>query len=593
MFKDYYQKELRLLRETAVDFATTNPGLAGLLKESSTDPDTERLLEGFAFLTANIHRELDEQFPTFLYSLAQIVCPDYLRPMPSVTLMKFEPKVSLNQTLRVPAGTYVDSRPVITEKMQQEGKPAETCRFRTCLPFDVMPLKLASAGYLEDDTIGEQSSRWVRFRLDFELLGTTLSELRCNRLRLFLSGGFNEAADLYLLLNRGVDAVHISTGQNRKQDLSLDASVIKPVGFDADETLYQRTKTELPAFALLQEYFLFPKKYLFVDIDLSQWQERGDGTSFSLTFGASIPDFPLPPVSVDHFHLHTTPAVNLFEAETEPVLVDHKDHDVRLTVRSENRTRLPIFAIQKAESVARGRRGSRRFLPIGAFNLKDSAQARFTMTFRPSENDNVTETYVSLAFPPSDPPADREVFRATVTCFNDLLPTALEPGEIDQATMSTSELVTFRNLTIPTPGTRPLLRTEALWHLMSDLSLNYMSLASADTLKTLLGHYIPSDSEDERRFIANTKRVDAITAVHVEPAETLYRQSFLRGQKIRVLVRSDYFSGEGDRYLFGCLLDQLFASSSGLNIFTQLVMEDSVSGAEIEWPMRLGQQALL
>jgi len=92
MFKDYYQKELRLLRETAADFAISNPGLAGMLKESSTDPDTERLLEGFAFLTANIHRELDEQFPTFLYSLAQIVCPDYLRPMPSVTVMEFKPK---------------------------------------------------------------------------------------------------------------------------------------------------------------------------------------------------------------------------------------------------------------------------------------------------------------------------------------------------------------------------------------------------------------------------------------------------------------------------------------------------------------------
>jgi len=593
MFKDYYQKELRLLRETAADFAISNPGLAGMLKESSTDPDTERLLEGFAFLTANIHRELDEQFPTFLYSLAQIVCPDYLRPMPSVTVMEFKPKVSLNQTLRVPAGTYVDSRQVLTESMQQEGRPAETCRFRTCLPLDVMPLTHVGARYLENDAIGDHSGRQVSFKLDFELLNTTLAEVHCDRMRLFLSGGFNEAADLYLLLNRSVTAVHVNSGKNREQGVSLSASVIQPVGFADSETLYKRSKTELPAFALLQEYFLFPKKYLFVDIDLSQWRERGNGTYFALTFEAGVPDFPLPPVSVNHVHLHATPAVNLFEAETEPVLIDHKDHEVRLTVQSDSRTRLPIFAVHKAESMARGRRGNRRFLPIGAFNLKDSANARFMMSFRLSENDNVTETYVSLAFPPSDPPADREVFRATVTCFNDLLPTALEPGDIDQATMSTSELVTFRNLTIPTPGIRPMLRSDALWHLLSDLSLNYMSLASADTLKTLLRHYIPSDSEDERCFIANTKRVDAITEVCVEPAETLHKQSFLRGQKIRVLARSDYFSGEGDRYLFGCLLDHLFASSSGFNVFTQLVMEDSVSGAQTEWPVRLGRQALL
>jgi type VI secretion system protein ImpG len=593
MFTDYYQKELRLLRESAVDFAGRNPGLAGLLKESSTDPDTERLLEGFAFLTASIHRELDEQFPTFLYSLAQVVCPDYLRPMPSATLMAFEPKVNLNQTLRVPSETYIDSRPVMTESMRHEGRPAESCRFRTCLPVDVMPMHLTGAGYLDDEGVSGQGSRTARFKLDFEVFNTTLNDLRCDRLRLFLSGGFNEAADLYFLLNRYVSSIQVRTGANGRQVTKLEPSAVTPLGFGPDETLYQRTRTELPAFALLQEYFLFPEKYLFVDIDLTSWRDRGEGNTFSLVFETEVPDFPLPPVSTDHFQLHTTPAINLFLAETEPVLVDHSDHEIRLVARSDNRAPLPIFSVDRAESMARGRRTNRQFQPMGEFNLQKNALARFMMSFRISETSEFMDTYVSLAFPPSDPPSDREVFKAQVTCFNDMLPTALEPGDINQATMTTPELVTFHNLTIPTRGTRPMLRTDALWHLLSDLSLNFMSLASADTLKTLLGHYIPSDNDDERRYIANRKRVDAITSVRVEPQETLYRQSFLRGQSIRVVVRSDFFSGEGDRYLFGCLLDHLFAGSAGLNTFTQLVMEDSVSGAELEWPIRLGLQTLI
>ena len=592
MFKDYYKKELRLLRETAAEFAASNPGLAGLLKESSTDPDTERLLEGFAFLTASIHRELDEQYPDFLYTLAQVVCPDYLRPMPSATLMTFEPRVNLNQTLRVPAGTLIDSRPVQTEVMSYEGRDAETCRFRTSFPVDVMPLRLTRAAYLDEEAVSAQSDRVARIRLDFELLNTNLEDLHCERLRLCLSGGFNEAADLFYLLNRWTTAVEIHTGGRRPARI-LGPGAIEPVGFAADETLYQRAQPQIPAFALLQEYFLFPEKYLFVDIDLSDWTERAGGEAFSLVIETRMPEFPLPAVSREHICLHATPAINLFPVETEPVRIDHHDHEIRLRVRSETGNPLPIFSVDRAESIARGRKGRRQFTPMGQFNLQQKQLSRFLVSYRPSENAEMMDTYLNLAFPESEPPTDREVLKASVTCFNDALPTALEPGDIDQATMNTPELVTFRNLSVPSRGTRPLLNTEVLWHLLSDLSLNFSSLASSTTLKTLLAHYVPPDNEDERRYVANQKRVDAITAVHVVPRETLYRQSFIRGQQVRVAVRGDYFASEGDRYLFGCLLDLLFASSAGLNTFTQLVLEDSVSGAELEWPIRLGLETLI
>lgn len=592
-FTDYFQKEMRLLREAAVDFAVDNPGLAGMLKESSTEPDTERLLEGFAFLAANIHRELDEQFPTFLYSLAQVVCPDYLRPMPSATMMAFTPKVNLNQTLDVASGTYVDSSPVITDAMRHQDLPAESCRFRTCLPVEVMPLRLVSAGYLDADAHAVSGQRMVTFRLDFEVFNTTLADLRCPRLRLFLSGGFNEAADLYLLLNRYVNAIDVSTGDASVRVTRLGPEAISPVGFTPDETLYPRTQAALPALASLQEYFLFPEKYLFVDIDLSAWQVRGDGSAFSLLFEATPADFPLPPVTTRHFQLFTTPAVNLFEVETEPMQVDHSDHEIRLVARSERRGKLAIFSVDQAESMARGRRTNRQFQPIGAFNLHQQALARFMMRFRASDGSDAMDTYLSLAFPPSDPPRDREVFKAKVTCFNDMLPTVLEPGDIHLATMNTPELVRCQNLTIPTRSTRPMLSSDVLWHLLSDLSLNVMSLASADTLKTLLGHYIASDKEDERRHIANCKRIEAISSVRVTPQETLFRQRFLRGQEIRVVIRHDFFAGEGDRYLFGCLLDHLFAGSAGLNTFTQFVMEDSISGAQQQWPIRLGSQTLI
>src|SRR5690625_1362741 len=88
-FSEYYKRELRLLRERAAEFAEEHPALAGLLGGPSADPDVERLLEGVAFLGADIRRELDDDHSELLHGLAQMVCPHLVQPVPSATVMLF------------------------------------------------------------------------------------------------------------------------------------------------------------------------------------------------------------------------------------------------------------------------------------------------------------------------------------------------------------------------------------------------------------------------------------------------------------------------------------------------------------------------
>ena len=63
MFSKYYQSELAYLREMGRAFGLANPSVAGLLVERGADPDVERLLEGFAFLTARIRERVDDACP--------------------------------------------------------------------------------------------------------------------------------------------------------------------------------------------------------------------------------------------------------------------------------------------------------------------------------------------------------------------------------------------------------------------------------------------------------------------------------------------------------------------------------------------------
>ncbi len=62
----YYNRELSYIRRQAGRFAEAHPKVAGRLRlgpDGSEDPHVERLLEGFAYLTARVRHKLDDEFP--------------------------------------------------------------------------------------------------------------------------------------------------------------------------------------------------------------------------------------------------------------------------------------------------------------------------------------------------------------------------------------------------------------------------------------------------------------------------------------------------------------------------------------------------
>jgi type VI secretion system protein ImpG len=137
----YYERELTYLRRTGAEFAERYPKVAArLLLEPSKcdDPHTERLLEGFAFLAARIHRRLDEDLSEVSEALLEVVYPHFVRPLPAMSLVQFHldrEQGKLTSGLPVPRDTLLYSRPV-------GGTP---CRFQTCYDTTLWPLTVAAA----------------------------------------------------------------------------------------------------------------------------------------------------------------------------------------------------------------------------------------------------------------------------------------------------------------------------------------------------------------------------------------------------------------------------------------------------------------
>ena len=149
--KDYYEQELRYLRELGKEFADQHGEVAeGLRMEAGrwADPHVERLLEGFAFLSARIHRRIDDDFSEISQALLNIVYPHYLRPIPSMSVVQMEvdPDQGLASGLLVDAGQSLVSPPTKAEGVR--------CRFRTCYPVRLWPLKVSRAKWQSPHGLG-------------------------------------------------------------------------------------------------------------------------------------------------------------------------------------------------------------------------------------------------------------------------------------------------------------------------------------------------------------------------------------------------------------------------------------------------------
>lgn len=575
MNRDYYQRELNALRELAKEFATAHPALASRLSGPSPDPDVERVLEGVAFLTGRVREKLDDDFPELAQTLTQLIYPHYLRPLPATTIMEFRPKDTLRRNMVVPAGSYVDSTEVQDTR----------CRFRTCFEVRIAPLSLVQAQLLERP--GARRS----IDLTLQLNGLTLSQWDGDRLPFFIGGDFAGAADLYMLLLRGLERVVISTGAGEHE---LPPSALKPLGLDDDQAMLPRPAATLPAFGLLQEYFLLKEKFLFLELTgLQEWRQRGGGNLFHIRFDFEPSEARFPAVDRERFMLHCTPAVNLFSHDADPILLNHRRAEMRVRPAGEQGGNIQVYSVDEVVGHTRGSALRQEYRPINLYGGGNAQVPFYEMRFAPSAEGGRAEPHLLVTYPQGVELPAQQTLILGLTCSNGRLPAQLRPGDISRSTTGTSDLITFRNVLPPADGAEPPLGEAVLWRLLSHLAMNFVPIANAETLQALLRLYVVQGTAQSPREVANLRRISAISTVGTRAGDRLFGGNVIRGQEIRASMRPDYFASQGDMFLFGSLLDRVLATFSTLNSFSLFTLIDEQTGNTYAWPARLGKRALI
>nr|WP_241737600.1 type VI secretion system baseplate subunit TssF [Neptunicella marina] len=567
------------------EFSEANPQLAPFLAERGSDPDVERLLEGFSFLTSRLSQKLNDQLPELTHSMIEMMWPHYLRPIPSMSIVEFKPVANaLTESRQIKQGTELDSIPV-------EGT---SCRFRTCYDVDISPLEITQASIKHD-------AKNSYLTLDFQLhSGTSLAQINLDNIRLFLHGDPVITQTLYLWIRRYLSKLIVSaSGDNPLNDgINIGTTAVTPVGFALNESLMDYSEQVFPGYRLLQDYFILQDKFLYLDIGkLGTLKQAGNGNSFSLQFVFERFIDEHVRISKNNFRLHTTPVINVFKRDADPIRIDHTSMEYRIRPNGRNSTHFDVYSIDKVESKVQGVAQSRVYTPVHTFEHEESqvdSIGHYHKRLKSGASDRRVETYIAFGGQKTrHDQLNREIVSVELTCTNRHLPEKLKVGDIKIPTASSPEFVTFSNITSTSATVYPPLDEDLQWQLISNMSLNYSSLTNIQMLRNLIAAYdfkAMSDRQAERQL---QLKLQGISNIDVTTEDRLIKGHPIRGLSIHILIKESHFTSEGDMYLFASVLDKFFSLYTSINSFHQLTVVGEEKGETYTWPLKMGLQNIL
>lgn len=604
----YYNSELAFLRKMGNEFAEAHSAVAGYLKlgtEAEYDPHVGRLVQAFAYLNARTRRKLEDDFPEVSASLLEVLYPHFLRPIPSIAIVQF----SLDRAQADMTGGYDLKRGTMLESLPIDGEP---CRFRTAYPVTCWPIRVSNTALkglpFEAPKTPFSSSASAVLHMTFSSFAPEigLAKMETNKLRFFIRAPAPFNFDLYELLMNNVIGIAVAKKAQDESPKILPVEALKPVGFGRDEGLINFPNRSFPGYRLLTEYFAFPEKFLFFDLELGDALQPYETGSAELYFylNESVQELE-PRVDESTLALGCTPVVNLFTHKAEPIRLTHFSSEYRVIPDSRRPKAYEVYSVDQVTAVSRDNKRV-PFRPFYSFNHhgKRASGQQFWHAKRewsPGKEDSEdggTEVFLSfcdLDFNPMEP--GQYSVDIETTCNNRDLPSRLPfgGGQPQLQIEGGGAVSKVTCLTKPTETIRPSLRQSNRWKLISHLSLNHLSLSEtssgADAFREILRLYDHRDSQDSRKLIAGLLKVESKPTVG--RVDSPVAGGMCRGLQINLNFDEEQYTG-GGLFLLASVLDRFLGLYASVNSFTQTVVTTNKREGELRrWPPRAGEQVLL
>ncbi|MDR0704901.1 MAG: type VI secretion system baseplate subunit TssF [Planctomycetaceae bacterium] len=611
--REYYQSELSYLRKSGIEFARQHPKIAGQLELGADiipDPFTERLIESFAWLTGRIRYSINARIPQLSTTLLGAIYPNFTAPVPSLSMVQFRPNVQrpeLADGVTIPPET-----PLECSSLETSGSDTVTLKWRTAWSVTLYPVRIVRADFQPAGRYGfTGSARHAASVLRLRLVSETVPLEKCNiqNLRIFLNGNQFETFALYekLLLHRlDVGLFNPDSTQEKTEPVLLGQEAVQPAGLTADEFVLPQTHFAMPSYQLLQEYFSFPERFLFLELAIDLKKHLA-----ALTQDVPLQqlDLLIPlememrglDVSPEMFKLYVTPIINLFEKISEPIHLDDTQSEYRLLPNAKRHKSTEIHSVKTVSMIDPENGNTLPVEPFFSANFSEpehvtnpSTKSYWMMERTPSAG--ISGTDVWLRFVDSKFQTSRIQSRtvfARILCTNRSLASEASIGTVLQSEIEIPCQAIIL-LTKPTGTQTPPMDGESLWMLISHLSLNYLSLEGKDgagVLREILRLYVPRENSAAQRLLLGLQNMR--TKPIIRRMGNVPWRGFVRGLGIELTLDDTCFTGNS-AYLFAEVMNEFFRLYTEINTPTELTWRSAVGG-EIrkQWQPEFGLRTKL
>ena len=595
----YYERELGFLRRYSREFSERYPKIAGGLQiggEVCEDPHIERMIESFALLNSRIAKRLDDDYPEFTEALFEVLYPHYLRPFPSCSIARMDfsgAAAQLTTASTIARGTQLTTRPV----------RGAACTFRTAYPVTVAPLALSDASFsaIIDPPEAVRAPPGATSSISITISSTaeqvSVSQLALGKLRVFIDGEPSFCAAMRDALFMRTVAAYVEADDNGRW-VALNAVPVSVAGFEEDESLIDFSARSHTAYRLLTEYFCFPEKFNFFDLDLAAMGSVLASGARSITLHLALSGMRtdsntarmLGTLNTNNVLLGCTPVVNLFRQRGEPIRLTHTSASYPVLADARRAFAYEVQGIESVKLVRQTPQGESvvHFRPF--YSLKHGQTPEKSGHYYVIRRDETLgerspgfETQISIVDIDFDPAeVETDTLSLELTCTNRDLPASLayglRGGDLFLEGGSSVRAISF--LRKPTSSHRFERGRGAHWRLISHLSLNHLSLMDGglDAFREMLTLY------DLPRSPSSQRQIGGIAAVSHKAANAWLPGNpfacLVRGMEVRLTIDEEAFVGSGI-HAFAHIIERFLGLYVHANSFAQLVMVSNKTGEEL------------
>ncbi len=582
----YYEKQLQEFGQQSREFAQKYPKIAqrlSLNQEQIDDPHIERLIQAFSLIAARIDKKLEDSYDVFTHSLFEVMFPQYLRHFPACTVVSFE---DINKLKQLTAAHIIPQKTALKSRSFK----GVQCEFNTTNDVRLLPISLTQLEFQTSPSTHMHLNQNATLSLKFEIFNDAQKWMLDEKLPIYLDAISNFPLQVLDSIFRKDTGFALRIGP-RMVEISNPFEVM---GFSEQESLLPIDQHTHHAYRLLMEYFCFPEKFNYLNLDLSRLKgllnqqnqfEILIHLKLNLNDQAVVRNYS--ELNIANFKLFTTPAINLFEKQAEPQKISHTQLQYPLITDAHHPELYQVYSVIEMNMVREKTNQEQTHLPVLPFFAmshyqNDKVQFFYSLNYVPAQNKTTQMGYsiVSKHLKPYEIKSD--FISSRLLCSNGDLPHEALSQSNNILNLNDSSLAR-RALILKRP-TSPFhfdKNKNEQWRIISHLSLNTLALMKGDALshvKELLALYnLPHSKE-------NILLIDALKQLSFSTTNKLVNSKpfpmFIRGVKAELAVNKSVFRGHS-LYIFSQLLSHIFNLKVQINSFVDVVVKDSLNQQEI------------